>query len=251
MSSKVNKEDSDDDANSNEFLTSFDGSDFDEEFEDLELGSDDEAGDDYAADGDGGDVDGVAAASTHYEVTKHVPDLTLREQQRLMDNMLNHGFVYPVDTDSEHLSKHLDMSSDHREVFDYDNRDTLVDLGQEQRSRAPGPGVSYCVFCAHGTSKLTYDNTALLNYFISERGRLLPRRVTNCCAKHQRKVKRVVKRARDLNFLPFMNKLHPKLRFSSMTPDPVSEASRSADRDASESKYLTEALNELRSISSN
>ena len=50
-----------------------------------------------------------------------------------------------------------------------------------------GTGVDYCIFCYHGTTFLQCDNNALLTKFISERGSILPKRFTRCCAKHQRK----------------------------------------------------------------
>ena len=69
----------------------------------------------------------------------------------------------------------------------YDSDD---DLERERNGPTPPPqgtGVDYCVFCFHGTSFLRADNSALLAKFISERGSVLPKRFTRCCAKHQRK----------------------------------------------------------------
>ena len=50
-----------------------------------------------------------------------------------------------------------------------------------------GTGVDYCVFCYHGTGFLRPDNGALLSKFVTDRGSILPKRFTRCCAKHQRK----------------------------------------------------------------
>jgi ribosomal protein S18 len=51
-----------------------------------------------------------------------------------------------------------------------------------------GLAVDYCIFCYHGTNGiLSHDNMALLTMFVSERGLILPKRFTKCCAKHQRK----------------------------------------------------------------
>lgn len=61
------------------------------------------------------------------------------------------------------------------------------DGGRGAALPAQGTGVDYCVFCYHGTSFLRPDNTALLTKFISDRGSILPKRFTRCCAKHQRK----------------------------------------------------------------
>jgi small subunit ribosomal protein S18 len=83
----------------------------------------------------------------------------------------------------------------------------------------PGLPIDYCVFCYHGTASLmSASNTALLSRFVSDRGALLPRRFTHCCVKHQRALVRTVKRARALNLVPFLSKLHPRARFSSLTP---------------------------------
>jgi small subunit ribosomal protein S18 len=52
-------------------------------------------------------------------------------------------------------------------------------------------------------SKINYKNPDLLKQFISEGGRLLPRRITNVSAKNQRKIKRVVKNLRFIGILPY------------------------------------------------
>lgn len=82
-----------------------------------------------------------------------------------------------------------------------------------------GPPVDYCLFCAHGVyGVLRPDNTALLSRLVSERGSILPKRFTHCCAKHQRKLAATLRRARSLNYIPFHAKLHPRLRFGGMSP---------------------------------
>ena len=48
-----------------------------------------------------------------------------------------------------------------------------------------------------------YKDIAMLRRFISERGKILPRRVTGICAKHQRKINLAIKRARAIALLPF------------------------------------------------
>ncbi len=60
-----------------------------------------------------------------------------------------------------------------------------------------------CQFCAAGVDALDYKNTDLLKRFISDRGKILPRRKVHACAKHQRRVARCVKRARQLALLPY------------------------------------------------
>ena len=49
-----------------------------------------------------------------------------------------------------------------------------------------------------------YKDTELLSRFVSERGKILPRRVTGTCAKHQREVNTAIKRARHVALLPYI-----------------------------------------------
>ena len=60
-----------------------------------------------------------------------------------------------------------------------------------------------CQFCADKNANINYKDTELLRRFITERGKLLPRRVTGTCARHQRVVAREIKRARSIALLPY------------------------------------------------
>lgn len=60
-----------------------------------------------------------------------------------------------------------------------------------------------CVFCADLTKVIDYKDAQSLKYFISERGKLTPRRMSGNCAWHQRKVSVAIKRARNIALLPF------------------------------------------------
>lgn len=77
-----------------------------------------------------------------------------------------------------------------------------------QRSRRPQGGprrrrkVDY--IAANHIEFIDYKNTELLERFISERGKILPRRVTGTSAKNQRKVTTAIKRARIMALLPFV-----------------------------------------------
>jgi len=62
-----------------------------------------------------------------------------------------------------------------------------------------------CVFCTEKVEKIDYKDTARLRKFISERSKILPRRVTGTCAKHQREVTEAIKRARHMALLPFIS----------------------------------------------
>ncbi|MCX7957199.1 MAG: 30S ribosomal protein S18 [Endomicrobia bacterium] len=62
-----------------------------------------------------------------------------------------------------------------------------------------------CNFCASNTDP-DYKNVSQLKSFISEKSKILPRRATKLCAKHQRKVAKEIKYARMLALLPFVPK---------------------------------------------
>ena len=66
------------------------------------------------------------------------------------------------------------------------------------------PKRKICNFCAEKLDALDYKDTARLRKFISERGKILPRRISGNCAKHQRGLTTAVKRARIIALLPFV-----------------------------------------------
>ena len=51
--------------------------------------------------------------------------------------------------------------------------------------------------------KIDYKDTKMLTHFITERGKILPRRISGNCAKHQRELTTAIKRARNIALLPF------------------------------------------------
>ncbi len=61
-----------------------------------------------------------------------------------------------------------------------------------------------CPLCSSSTPAIDYKNPTLLEKFISEGGRMLPSRITNVCAKHQRSLKKAIKHSRVLALLPFV-----------------------------------------------
>ena len=61
-----------------------------------------------------------------------------------------------------------------------------------------------CVFCADKVAFIDYKDSAKLRKFISERGKILPRRVTGTCAKHQRELTTAIKVARQAALLPYV-----------------------------------------------
>ena len=60
-----------------------------------------------------------------------------------------------------------------------------------------------CRYCADKVLVIDYKDPQALKYFISERGKVVPRRISGNCARHQRKVTLAVKRARNIALLPF------------------------------------------------
>ena len=62
-----------------------------------------------------------------------------------------------------------------------------------------------CAFCADANKVLDYKDVALLRKYISERGKILPRRVTGTCAYHQRELTKAIKRARHVALIPYVS----------------------------------------------
>lgn len=60
-----------------------------------------------------------------------------------------------------------------------------------------------CVFCVDKASHIDYKDIGKLRRYLSERGKILPRRVTGACACHQRALTVAIKRARHLALLPY------------------------------------------------
>ena len=93
-------------------------------------------------------------------------------------------------------------------------------FNKEDRGTAPKrrPGGVHrrrkvCVFCGKAVNKegkenpevvIDYKDTNKLRKYVSERGKILPRRVTGCCAKHQRELTTAIKRARQVALIPYV-----------------------------------------------
>ncbi len=61
-----------------------------------------------------------------------------------------------------------------------------------------------CQFCADKSEHIDYKDTAKLRRFLSERGKILPRRTTGTCAAHQRELTEAIKRSRQVALLPYV-----------------------------------------------
>ncbi len=72
---------------------------------------------------------------------------------------------------------------------------------RKERGRKPRKKV--CTFCAEKIATVDYKEASRLKRYITERGKMLPRRISGNCAKHQRQLTTAVKRARIMALLPF------------------------------------------------
>lgn len=61
-----------------------------------------------------------------------------------------------------------------------------------------------CMFCVDKVDNIDYKDTAKLRRYVSERGKIVPRRISGNCAKHQRQLTVAIKRARTIALLPFV-----------------------------------------------
>lgn len=85
-------------------------------------------------------------------------------------------------------------------------------MDREQRDRGDRPyreggrrRRKVCQFCVDKAKSIDYKDTAKLRKFTSERGKILPRRMTGTCAMHQRQLTIAIKRARQIALMPFSN----------------------------------------------
>ena len=72
-----------------------------------------------------------------------------------------------------------------------------------RRDRGRRPRRKVCTFCVDKVEHIDYKDVAKLRRFVTERGKILPRRISGNCAKHQRQVTVAIKRARNIALLPF------------------------------------------------
>ncbi|MDD2211746.1 MAG: 30S ribosomal protein S18 [Clostridia bacterium] len=72
-----------------------------------------------------------------------------------------------------------------------------------KRERVRRPRKKMCAFCAEKVEDIDYKEVARLRKYITERGKILPRRISGNCAKHQRQLTIAIKRARNIALLPY------------------------------------------------
>ncbi len=79
-----------------------------------------------------------------------------------------------------------------------------------ERSERPNrgqkrPRKKVCAFCVDKATHIDYKDVSKLRRFLSERGKIVPRRVTGTCARHQRALTTAIKRSRHVALLPYIN----------------------------------------------
>lgn len=79
----------------------------------------------------------------------------------------------------------------------------------EKTERAPRRGMrprkKVCAFCVERANEIDYKDIAKLRKYITERGKIVPRRVSGACSYHQRALTIAIKRARHVALLPYVN----------------------------------------------
>ncbi len=78
-------------------------------------------------------------------------------------------------------------------------------MDKEQKAFRPKRKKKVCAFCAEKVDHIDYKDAAKLRKFVSERSKILPRRITGTCAKHQRELTTAIKRARQIAILPYIS----------------------------------------------
>lgn len=75
---------------------------------------------------------------------------------------------------------------------------------QRKRSGGMRRRKKVCAFCASTAEQINYKDVAKLRRYVSERGKILPRRISGTCAKHQRALTIAIKRSRHIALLPYI-----------------------------------------------
>lgn len=77
---------------------------------------------------------------------------------------------------------------------------------RQQSTSATTAGRKTCYFCANNVKEIDFKDETTIKKFTSSYGKIVPRRRSGVCSKHQRKLALAIKRARILGILPFTNK---------------------------------------------
>ena len=74
---------------------------------------------------------------------------------------------------------------------------------KKKKKKEKKPSSKPCRFCMD-KMQIDYKNDGLLRRFVTDRGKITPRRITGTCARHQRQLAHAIKRARSIALLPFV-----------------------------------------------
>ncbi len=77
-------------------------------------------------------------------------------------------------------------------------------MPMDAKQMRPHKRKKVCSFCVDKVTMIDFKDTAKLRHYISERGKILPRRTTGTCAAHQRQLTTAIKRARAIALLPYL-----------------------------------------------
>ena len=75
--------------------------------------------------------------------------------------------------------------------------------GEEKKKFKKPSKKKVCLFCQNKEEKIDYKDVSKIKKYITEKGKILPRRQTGVCARHQRELSLAIKRARVMALLPF------------------------------------------------
>jgi len=80
--------------------------------------------------------------------------------------------------------------------------------GDDEKRGGRGGGFGrkkVCRFCAEKGVKVDFKDQATMKYFVTERGKIIPRRISGNCSKHQRQISTAIKRSRGLALIPYLS----------------------------------------------
>ncbi len=96
--------------------------------------------------------------------------------------------------------------------MEYRERDRDRDRDRDQEGRGKRKTFfrkKACRFCSEKEHQVDYKNPRMLSHFLTERGKIIPRRISGICALHQRALTTAVKQARVMALLPFTSTQRP------------------------------------------
>ncbi len=76
-------------------------------------------------------------------------------------------------------------------------------MGRQMNNDGPPRRRKSCIFCADKVESIDYKDPNKLKKFVTERGKILPRRISGSCAKHQRVLTTAIKRSREIALMPY------------------------------------------------